>query len=243
MTVLIEARSISMMFRSGHTQTQALRDVDFALTAGESVALMGPSGCGKSTLLAILGLLMTPHSGKVLIEAHPAPLRETERARVRNTRFGYVHQEYAIIDDESVAANVAIPLEYARPRRNRRNRGVVVQHALTDVGLSSFMGRRAGELSGGERQRVAIARALVNRPDIILADEPTAALDQETGTAVISLLLDMRSRGAGLILATHDVRVADRCDRVILMDYGNVVGERAAGQTEQLLSDGGDPTA
>lgn len=148
---------------------------------------------------------------------------ERRRARCRNEFFGYVHQEYAIVDDDTVEQNVAIPFHYASPRVPRSARHARVREALGQVGLCWAVRKRAAHLSGGERQRVAIARALVNTPDLILADEPTAALDSETAQEIITLLLGVRRRSASVLLATHDPRVAERCDRIVHMRDGRLV--------------------
>jgi putative ABC transport system ATP-binding protein len=219
MEAILEARRVSKIFDSGRNQVVALKNVEMRIFAGECVALMGPSGSGKSTLLSILGLISRPTAGEVWVRGKPVGNDERSRARLRNQLFGYVHQEFAMIEDESVESNVAIPLQYADVRLKRSERRRRVQQVLEQVNLEWALHKKAWELSGGERQRVAIARALINEPWVILADEPTAALDGTSAQEIVQLFLSIRERGASVLVATHDERVAKRCDRVLhLMD-------------------------
>ncbi len=220
--LLLEATDLHHVYGDGQTRVVSLNGVNVAVRRGEALAVMGPSGCGKSTLLGVLGLTIRPERGVVKIEGRAVDQHERGRARLRNEFFGYLHQDLAIVEDEPAARNVAIPLEYARPRPRRRERSERVGRALADVGLEGARGRKAGRLSGGEKQRVALARALVNRPRVILADEPTAALDRSTGERIVGLLLAVRERDAAVMIATHDPRVADRCDRVVTMLDGRI---------------------
>ncbi|SFE26995.1 putative ABC transport system ATP-binding protein [Actinopolyspora alba] len=223
---LLRASGLSKTYGQGRLRVEALREVSLSVGVGEAVALMGPSGCGKSTLLNLLGLTLPVTSGELLVRGEPAPTRERDRARLRNEFFGYLHQEFAIVESDTVAANVTIPLEYTRPRIGRRQRLERARRAVESVGLGWALRRRAAELSGGERQRVAIARALVNEPHLVIADEPTAALDLATAREIVTLLLSMRQRGASILVATHDPRVAERCDRVVAMSDGGLAAER-----------------
>ncbi len=225
MNPVLEARNVSKVYGSGPVQVVALRNVCMSLFAGECVALMGPSGSGKSTLLSILGLIRRPTNGYVLVQGKKVGEDERSRARLRNQFFGYIHQEFAIIENESVEENVAIPLQYARVRLSRRERRERVRQVLEQVGLAWALHKNASHLSGGERQRVAIARALINHPVVLLADEPTAALDGKAAQEIIQLLLSVRERGASVLIATHDERIAKRCDRVLHILDGQLVGE------------------
>ncbi|WP_017972613.1 ABC transporter ATP-binding protein [Actinopolyspora halophila] len=229
---LLRASGLSKTYGQGRLRVEALHEVSLSVESGEAVALMGPSGCGKSTLLSLLGLTLAATSGDLVIDGERAPTRERQRARLRNAFFGYLHQEFAIVEDDSVANNVTIPLEYARPRVSRRQRRERARRALDDVGLEWAPHRKASELSGGERQRVAIARALVNEPGLVLADEPTAALDVATAQEVMTLLLAMRGQGTSVLMATHDPRVAERCDRVIGMEDGGLAADSATSPPE-----------
>ncbi|TXK16366.1 ABC transporter ATP-binding protein [Homoserinibacter sp. GY 40078] len=205
----------------GRGGSPILRDVDLSVEEGESVAIVGRSGSGKSTLLTILGLLQPPAAGDVLIAGTSTRrLGDTARARKRSRAIGFVFQDYALIRELDVRGNLEMPLDYAgvRSRRDRRER---VAAALDAVGMGGRERMRPGRLSGGEQQRVAIARALVTRPRIVLADEPTGALDTATGDQVIRLLAGVtRVAGSCLIMVTHDPVVAASADRVLRLDDG-----------------------
>jgi putative ABC transport system ATP-binding protein len=201
----------------------AVRSVSLSIAAGEAVALMGPSGSGKSTLLRVLGLVSRPMEGSVLINGAEVEGDERRRAQLRNEFLGYVHQDFAIIENETVERNVMIPLEYANPRPGRQERRSRTRMVLDQVDLGWALKKNASKLSMGERQRVAIARALVNDPVVVLADEPTAALDAETAQEVMTLILSIKERGASVLFATHDERVAKRCDRIVRMVDGRLV--------------------
>jgi len=222
MEAILEARHVSKIFHNGRMPVVALEDVGVRIFASECVALMGPSGSGKSTLLSILGLISRPTAGEVLVRGKPVGVDERSRARLRNQFFGYVHQEFAMIEDESVESNVVIPLQYADIRLKRPERRRKVQQVLEQVNLEWALHKKAWELSGGERQRVAIARALVNEPMVILADEPTAALDGTSAQEIVQLFLAIRERGASVLVATHDERVAKKCDRVLHLVDGHL---------------------
>ena len=220
---LVRANSLQKSYGTGRTAVEALRDVDVEIRDGEAVALMGPSGCGKSTLLRVIGLIHTPSSGALTVDGRESPTGRNARARLRNSFFGYLHQEFALIDNLTAAQNVAIPMEYARPPIKRQTRKLSSRTMLSRLGLDWAADRRADELSGGERQRVALARALINSPRIVLADEPTGALDSTTGSQILDVLLTMSQSGTALLIATHDPAVADRCHRVISMRDGRIV--------------------
>lgn len=220
---ILEARNVSKVYGSGRTQVTAVRNVSLSISAGECVALMGPSGSGKSTLLRVLGLISRPTEGSVIIQGEEVGDDEYRRARLRNRFFGYVHQEFAIIENETVERNVMIPLQYANPKPGRQERRSRTRLVLEQVGLGWALKKNASQLSGGERQRVAIARALVNDPVVVLADEPTAALDGKTAQEIMTLLLSIKERGAAVLIATHDDRVAKQCDRILRMIDGRLV--------------------
>lgn len=223
MKTILEASNVSKVYGRDSRQVMALGNVYLSISAGESVALMGPSGSGKSTLLSVLGLISRPTEGSVIIQGQEAGDSEYLRARLRNKFFGYVHQEFAIIENETVDRNVMIPLQYANPKPSRQERQSRIRLALEEVGLGWALKKNASQLSGGERQRVAIARALVNDPVVVLADEPTAALDSKTAQDVMTLILSIKARGASVLVATHDDRVAKRCDRIVRMVDGRLV--------------------
>lgn len=219
---LLECYEIVKRLGSDDQQTVAVDHASFHVLEGEAIALVGPSGGGKSTLLSLLGLMLDPSSGLLEVNGVAAPETDAARALMRNDYFGYVHQNYAVVPAQSALWNTSIPLDYARPRVTKSERRKRASAVLAQVGLGDKAQRQAGGLSGGERQRVAIARSLVNNPRVVLADEPTASLDSATGLGVINLLLAMRSRGGAVVIATHDPRVADRCDRVVAIRDGRL---------------------
>lgn len=226
MKTVLEALELSKVYGNGRTQVIALKNVCLSLLEGECVAIMGPSGSGKSTLLSILGLLSRPTEGYVLVKGEPVDNGERSRARLRNQFFGYIHQEFAIIENESVERNVMIPLQYANIKPTRQERQSRILQVLEQVDLAWALHKNASHLSGGERQRVAIARALINNPSVILADEPTAALDGNSAKEIMQLLLSLRERGGSILIATHDERVAKQCDRVLYIVDGELVSGR-----------------
>ena len=213
--------------RSGGSDVVALDSADFEARAGELVLIMGPSGSGKSTLLAILGLLDPPDGGQVFLNGNDVtPAGEDERARLRRAHLGFLFQDAGLIDRKPILDNTALPLIYRGvPRRERENRA---QAALEAVGLADRMHHAPGELSGGERQRAGLARAIVCDPDILICDEPTAALDAATAQDVARRIGEMKERGASVILATHDRDLMPLADRIYEMRHGRITETGAA---------------
>jgi putative ABC transport system ATP-binding protein len=236
MSVSIELRGVSKVYGSGAAEVHALREVNLTVLAGELVAVMGPSGSGKSTLLTIAGSLEDPSEGQVLIDGVVlSELSRNDRARMRRRSIGYVFQDFNLLAGLTAAENVTLPLELdGISARAARARGI---DALADLGLADRAGSFPDELSGGERQRVAIARALVGPRHVLLADEPTGALDSANGEAVMRLLRTASERGVAGIIVTHDAQLASWADRVVFLRDGRVVDQtaRAAG-FESLLS-------
>ena len=221
MKPLLSLVGVERTYEAPSASVRALAGFDVQLWPGEMVALMGPSGSGKSTALAIGGLLLRPTRGGVEIDGDAVPTDEMRRARVRNTVIGFVHQDYAVVEDLTGIDNVSIPLEYVRPRVPKRRRREKAGHLLRRLGIDEETARRSvAAMSGGQRQRVAIARALVNEPRVVLADEPTASLDSDTAAEVVDLFMRCKGVGRGVLVATHDERVAAACDRVVWMRDG-----------------------
>jgi putative ABC transport system ATP-binding protein len=223
MTVL-QLRQISKVYGEGPAEVHALRSVDLSVDAGAMVAVMGPSGSGKSTLLTIAGTLETPTSGDVLVDGVDlAGLSSRARAQLRRRRIGFVFQDYNLLPGLTAAENVALPLELdGRPARLARDSAMA---ALEELGLPDRADRFPDELSGGERQRVAIARAVVGERRLLLADEPSGALDSVTGEAVMRLIHAACQRGVAAVLVTHDAQLASWADRVIFLRDGRVADQ------------------
>jgi putative ABC transport system ATP-binding protein len=225
--------------RQGATVVPALRGVDLSVSPGELVAVMGPSGSGKSTLLQLAGGLDTPTAGRVLVEGRDlAELSRTQLAAVRRRSVGYVFQDLNLLPSLSAVENVALPLELDGVRGGLARRAA--RGALEEVGLGALAGRFPDEMSGGQQQRVAIARALVGPRRLVLADEPTGALDSATGEEVLRILRERCEAGAAGVLVTHDARHAAWADRVVFLRDGVVVDQSgpAAGVESLLTGDG-----
>ena len=231
---VLQLRGVSRVHGEGETEVHALRSVSFAAHAGELVAVMGPSGSGKSTLLTLAGGLDTPTSGEVLIEGRDlARLGQRGRAQLRRTSVGYVFQDFNLIPALTAAENVALPLELdGLPARAAR---AAARAALAQVGIDDLGDRYPDEMSGGQQQRVAIARAVVGERRLILADEPTGALDTDTGEQILRLLRARCDDGAAGVLVTHEARHAAWADRVVFLRDGVVVDESGTDPVDTLL--------
>ena len=216
---LVELTGIEKVYPTGSTSVAALRGVDLAIEEGSFVALMGRSGSGKSTLLSILGAMSPPSSGRVMVDGIDVyALGHERRADFRREYLGFVFQQLYLMPYLTAAANVMLPL--AATRRPQREQRDLALAALGDVGLEDKADRLPRDLSGGEQQRVAIARALVNRPPIVLADEPTGCLDTRTGGSIIDLFIGLTGRGLTLFMVTHDAVSAGRADRTLHIEDG-----------------------
>jgi putative ABC transport system ATP-binding protein len=223
---VIELRRVSKVYGDGPARVQALSDVDLAVAAGEMVAVMGQSGSGKSTMLTIAGSLEDPTSGEVLVGGAPLEaMSRDERARLRRRSVGYVFQNFNLLCGLTAAENVSLPLELdGIAARKARAAGV---DALEELGLGHKASRFPDELSGGERQRVAIARAAVGERRLILADEPTGALDSLNGEVVMRLVRAACRRGVAAVVVTHDAQAASWADRVVFLRDGRVIDQTA----------------
>jgi putative ABC transport system ATP-binding protein len=220
--VVIRAVGVVKEYPYAGDAVHALRGVDLEIRAGEWVAVTGPSGCGKSTLLNVLAGIDEPTEGRVeLLDRPLAGLGEGERGRLRLLSVGFVFQRFHLLPVLTAAENVELPMAEAKvPRVVRRARA---RELLEYVGLGHRWGHRPPQLSGGEQQRVAIARALANRPALLLADEPTGELDQQTGEGILELFARLNAEGTTLVTVTHDERVAERAGRTIRMADGRIV--------------------
>ncbi|MGZ8796328.1 MAG: ABC transporter ATP-binding protein [Thermoanaerobaculia bacterium] len=212
---------VTRVYQLGPQEIYALSGVDLVIDPGEYVAIMGPSGSGKSTLMNIIGCLDTPTAGRYILDGVPVEtMNDDELAAVRNKKIGFVFQTFNLLARTTALQNVELPLIYAKiPRAQRRT---LAEEALTAVGLSDRMNHQPNELSGGQRQRVAIARALVNKPSLLLADEPTGNLDSQTGREILDLFRDLHTRGNSIIIVTHEDDVAHEAKRIIHIRDGKV---------------------
>ena len=217
---LIALRSVDKHYMEG--QVQALRGIDLDVAAGEFVALMGRSGSGKSTLLSILGAMSPPSAGSVVIDGIDVYGLDVERrADFRREYLGFVFQHLHLMPYLSALGNVMLPLAAASMKNTTQQ--ALAREALDAVGLGNKLARLPRELSGGEQQRVAIARALVNKPPLILADEPTGCLDSKTGREVLDILLSLKARGLTIFMVTHDAASAACADRILHLEDGRLV--------------------
>jgi len=228
MNGVLELREVSKSYPDGADEVFALRDVSMSVEAGKLVAVMGPSGSGKSTLLTIAGALEQPTAGEVLVAGQPlSSMSRDDRARLRRRAIGYVFQDFNLLPGLTAAENVALPLELDGVSAGKARAAGL--RALTELGLAERAGRFPDQLSGGERQRVAIARAIVGDRRLLLADEPTGALDSATGEAVMRLMLAACKRGLAAVMVTHDAQLASWADRVMFLRDGHVI-DRTSGR-------------
>ncbi len=225
---MIEIHDVTKVYRMGNNEVHALRGVSMSVESGAYLAIVGPSGSGKSTLMNVIGCLDTPSAGTYKLDDQlVSSMNDDALAAVRNRKIGFVFQTFNLLPRQSALDNVALPLLYAGvPRKDRR---IQAADALARVDLADRADHKPTELSGGQRQRVAIARALVNKPSIILADEPTGNLDQKVGKEIIALFEKLnQEEGVSLIMVTHDRELANLANRQVEIIDGRVVSDKSA---------------
>lgn len=219
--IIIQTEKLVRNFRLGKQIIHVLKELQFSINKNEYVALMGPSGSGKSTLMNILGCLDTPSSGKYILNKQDvSSLSDDELAEIRNKEIGFVFQTFNLLPRSSALDNVALPLVYAGMGKEEREKRAL--EVLEQVGLGDRVQHKPNELSGGQRQRVAVARAMVNKPSIILADEPTGNLDSKTSYEIMALFDNIHRQGNTIILVTHEEDIAQHAHRIIRLKDGEI---------------------
>ncbi len=221
---IIELSKITRVFKAGENETRALDEASLSIKKGECVAIIGRSGSGKSTMLNIMGLLDKATSGTYLLNGEDVKnYSDKKQAMMRNELFGFVVQDFALVEHYTVKQNISIPFSYSRKKYSSKEKEQLIENAMKRVGIYDKANVRACLLSGGQRQRVAIARAIICDPDIILADEPTGALDSKTSEEIMKLFLELNQNGKTVIIITHDDKVAGYCDYTIEISDGKIV--------------------
>ncbi|AAO35512.1 ABC transporter ATP-binding protein [Clostridium tetani] len=219
---IIKLNNVNKIYSSKQNKVNALNNINLNINKGELIAIVGPSGSGKSTLLNIIGTLDKITDGQYLLKNQQVEkLNISQLSQVRNKTFGFVVQHFALISEYTVFENIEIPLEYAKVKY--KDRKEIINSILRKLKLDDKINKSIKELSGGECQRVAIARAIANDPEIILADEPTGALDQKTGQDVMNIFKDLNREGKTVIIVTHDSKIADQCNRIVKIEDGVIM--------------------
>jgi putative ABC transport system ATP-binding protein len=226
--MIIETTNLQKVYRTDVVETTAVDNINFTLSEGEFVSVMGPSGCGKSTLLHILGLIDSPTGGSYkFLGEDVSSYAESRRAKIRKANIGFVFQSFNLIDELTVYENVELPLVYGGvPGHDRKGR---VEAVMEKMDIAHRRGHFPAQLSGGQQQRVAVARALVNKPNLILADEPTGNLDSEHGDEVMKLLLNLNEEGTSILMVTHSATNAAFSKRIVNLLDGKIVSDKTAG--------------
>ena len=220
---MIEISKLNKYYQIGNSKFHALKDIDLDIKDGEMLAVTGKSGAGKSTLMNIIGLLDSYDSGSVKIYGVEASgLRDSRLAKLRNQKIGFVMQDFSLLEHKSVLMNVMLPL-YFNNRYNFLEMKKLAMDALKKVGITEQASKKVNQLSGGQKQRVAVARAIINEPSFILADEPTGALDTQTSAEIMALFKNLNDDGKTIIIITHDMNIADFCQRKIEISEGRLI--------------------
>ena len=220
---MIEIIDVNKTYNKGKANAfQALKDVSLTIEDGEMIAIIGKSGAGKSTLMHIIGCIDDFESGKYILNGEDiSTIGESSRAKIRNKDIGIVMQDFALVEDYTAIENVMIPLYFTKGNLTESKK-TIARKALQKVGIGELESKKVNKLSGGQKQRVAIARAIVNNPSILLADEPTGALDIKTSAEIMGLFRELNEQGITVIIITHDMEVADACERVIEISDGRI---------------------
>lgn len=224
MNHVIEMENVSKIYKMGSTDYTALQNVNLVIEKGEFVSIVGPSGAGKSTLMNIIGCLDTTTTGNYILDGEDTNCNDNKLAEIRNRKIGFIFQNYNLLPKLNVFENVELPLIY-QGLSNSIVRERVLK-CLERVGLTSHIKHKPAELSGGQKQRVAIARALASEPELLLADEPTGALDSKTGREVIDMLKQLNKEGNTIVLITHDQNIAQEAKRIITVKDGMIVSDK-----------------
>jgi putative ABC transport system ATP-binding protein len=227
---LIEIKDMYKTYEMGSEKVHALDGIDLTIEEKEFVAIIGPSGSGKSTLMNMIGCLDTPTSGEYLIEGEDISAFSDKRlAKVRNQKIGFIFQQFNLLKKMTAFENVERPAKYTDVSRQERKKRT--KEALAKVGLADRMQHKPNELSGGQQQRVAVARALVNRPPVLLADEPTGNLDSKSGKEIMEMIQSLHASGNTIIVITHDDIIAEKADRVLRLHDGKIISDTRKGAT------------
>lgn len=225
MKLLLKLRGIKKHFQLDGITVKAIRGIDLDIKEGELVAIIGPSGSGKSTLMNIIGLLDRPTEGSFYFDGQKtADLNDSQLSEFRNKKIGFVFQTFNLLPRMSALENVKLPLVYTDMKEKERKKMALAK--LQEVGLAERINHHPNQLSGGQQQRVAIARALVNRPRLILADEPTGNLDSKSGLEILKMLKDLHRQGHTIVMVTHDVKIAKQCQRTIKIQDGLIASKQ-----------------
>lgn len=221
---MIEIKNINKTYNLGKANAfQALKDVSLTVEDGEMVAIIGKSGAGKSTLMHIIGCIDDFENGTYILGGEDiSKIKERKRAYIRNKDIGIVMQDFALVEDYTAIENVMIPLFFSK-EKSKQSKKERAKAALKKLGIEELAGKKVNKLSGGQKQRVAIARAIVNNPEILLADEPTGALDVKTSSEMMGVFKELNGQGMTVIIITHDMEVAEACGRVIEISDGKIV--------------------